>query len=71
MTLAELKGFLRAYAKQKADDQISFVVGIAIGAQGDEKSIKKVISSFERAKKLLIPKEKTVKAKPETPTPTA
>jgi len=50
MTLAELKGFLRACTRKKTEDQIGLVVGVATGAQGDEKSIKKAISKMEKAR---------------------
>ena len=51
MTIGELKTFIAVATKKAAEKQIQFIIGTAIGAQGDKKGIDKSIEQLKAVAK--------------------
>lgn len=47
MTLKQIRGFIKAYMRDKALTQMSFIIGVALGSQGDKKALNKTVKDIE------------------------
>lgn len=48
MALSQIRTFLRSATKKQAVKQMQFVMGVAIGAQGDKKGIEKTMAELQK-----------------------
>lgn len=53
MTIPQIKGFLAAIARKQTTESIRYIYDTSVSAQGNNKNIKKAVTTYQKQRKAL------------------